>query len=391
MGKGTAILLVLLLLAAGYIYYSNPRVIDNIIDNAKNIRAPEKGQSGAGVQEKGWKDADGNGSPDIYIGDGIDAIRVNSTYIIFADRNKDGKIDAIYLDTTGDGNYDTAYLDEDYNGRTDTWKTALNGVESYAWDVTGDGIPDLYDTNGDGKVDAWDINSDGTIDERDIDFDGKPDLHDYNFDGTFDEFQEGTNFAPPSNGTSACPPTKEEAYKLFVRAYNNVTSLQQANASQEVLEEAYAKYLDAKACYDSFNGSGGTASSDASGMSIGDIKEATLKTPDEMAIKFSTGEIKAGGNWNEIDIGLEPWCVDYAAVIGHYIDIGEKSLENLTSSDIPASGYPTNEVSGEVKTGHVYINKNSDGTYTAFEILSHEKLGDCNHRAVIRYRNLGER
>ncbi|ADT84423.1 hypothetical protein [Thermococcus barophilus] len=257
MGKGTAILIVLLLLAAGYIYLSNPEVIDKVIDNAKNIKAPEKGQSESQVQEKGWSDTDGDESPDVYMGDGIDAIRVNSTYIIFADRNKDGKIDAIYLDTTGDGNYDTAYLDEDYNGRTDTWKTALNGVESYAWDVTGDGIPDLYDINGDGKVDAWDINSDGAIDERDIDFDGKPDLHDHDFDGTFDEFQGETDFAPPSNGTSACLATKDEAYRLFVNAYNNVTSLQQANASQEVLEEAYAKYLEARACYESFNSTSG--------------------------------------------------------------------------------------------------------------------------------------
>jgi len=51
----------------------------------------------------------------------------------------------------------------------------------------------------------------------------------------------------------SCPSSEEEAYRLFVNAYNNVTSLQQANASQEALEEAYARYLEAKACYGSFN------------------------------------------------------------------------------------------------------------------------------------------
>ncbi|WP_054840200.1 hypothetical protein [Thermococcus sp. JCM 11816] len=169
----------------------------------ETIASPSPGEKG------GWVDSDGgDGSKDVYIG-GDDYAEVPTTNgsILFVDRNKDGKIDAIYLDTTGDGSYDTAYLDEDYNGKTDTWRTTFNGgVDSYAWDITGDGIPDVYDSNGgDGKVDAWDTNSDGIIDERDVDYDGTPpDLHDYDFDGVFDEFERNVTLYPPesANGTS---------------------------------------------------------------------------------------------------------------------------------------------------------------------------------------------
>jgi hypothetical protein len=35
------------------------------------------------------------------------------------------------------------------------------------------------------------------------------------------------------------------------------------------------------------------------------------------------------------------------------------------------------------------VNRNSDGTLTAFELVSHEKIGDCSHRITIRYANLG--
>jgi len=47
----------------------------------------------------------------------------------------------------------------------------------------------------------------------------------------------------------------------------------------------------------------------------------------------------------------EPWCVDYPALLGHYIDLGEGSLDTLNPNEIPASGYPTDEVSGEIKPG----------------------------------------
>ncbi len=266
MGKLTGLLLILLLLGTAYIYYVNPHIIEDLTrvrDNFPNGMNPGGNTSSSGgffgdSVEKGWVDSNGDGSRDVYIGDEYAEVPMANGSVLFVDRNKDGKIDAIYLDTTGDGNYDTAYLDEDYNGKTDTWRTTFNGVESYAWDVTGDGIPDVYDSNGDGKVDAWDINSDGIIDERDVDYDGNPpDLHDYDLDGVFDEFEKNVTLYPPesANGTSGtflCPDNKEEAYRLFVQAYNNVTSLQSSGASDEEIQEAYAKYQKARACYESF-------------------------------------------------------------------------------------------------------------------------------------------
>ncbi|MDI3475821.1 MAG: hypothetical protein PWQ79_1195 [Thermococcaceae archaeon] len=404
MGKLTGLLLILLLLGAAYIYYVNPHIIEDLTrvrDNFPNGMNPGGNTSSSGgffgdSVEKGWVDSDGDGSRDVYIGDDYAEVPVKNGSIIFFDRNEDGKVDAIYLDTTGDGNYDTAYLDEDYNGKTDTWRTTFNGVESYAWDVTGDGIPDVYDSNGDGKVDAWDINSDGIIDERDVDYDGNPDLHDYDFDGVFDEFEKNVTLYPPesANGTSGtflCPDNKEEAYRLFVQAYNNVTSLQSSGASDEEIQEAYAKYQKARACYESFLT---TTTSAASSGEMGEINTVTLDTEGTMAIKFSTGELKGYDEisenvWDDVDLVAEPWCVDYPALLGHWIKIGEGNLDTLDPSEVPTSGYPTGEIAEEIKMGHVYVNLNSDGTLTAFELVSHEKTGDCSHRITIRYANLG--
>ncbi|ACS90502.1 MAG TPA: calcium-binding protein [Thermococcaceae archaeon] len=402
MGKFTAFLLILLILGGlYYIYNKNPDLIKDIIDDTNN--GGSSGQlsdntgggsnggsfssdnGGTASGESGWSDTDGDGAPDIYVSTGFGAVSINGSYIITKDRNEDGVIDAIYLDTTGDGDFDTSYLDEDYNGKTDTWITAFNGVKSYAWDLSGDGIPDVYDTNGDGKVDAWDLNSDGVIDEKDVDYDGTPDLHDYDFDGIFDEFEGGANIVPPENTSESftCPPSQEEAYELFVQAYNNVTSLMGSNASQEEQEEAYAKYLEAKACYESSLNSGTSISPPKEGT-FGEIYEVTLSTPTAMMLDFSTGDV--GGE--DGDIMLEPWCVDYPAILGNYAETNLISLEDVTVEDIPSSGY-TNEDAMEIKIGYVYINRNSDGSYTAFVVVTHEKIGECDHKVTLRYRTLG--
>ena len=76
------------------------------------------------------------------------------------------------------------------------------------------------------------------------------------------------------------------------------------------------------------------------------------------------------------------------ALLGHYVDLGEMSLEEVTVGDIPSSGYPSDEVSGEIKAGHVYANRNADGSYTVFALVSHEKTDDCSHRITIAYRNV---
>lgn len=191
------------------------------------------------------------------------------------------------------------------------------------------------------------------------------------------------------NGESTCAPNKEEAYRLFVQAYNNVTSLQSSGASNEEIQEAYAKYRKARACYESFLT---TTTSVSSNGEMGEIKSVILDTEGAVGVKFSTGELKGSDQsltWDNIDIMLEPWCVDFPALLGHYIDLGEKSLGKLSVEDIPTQGYPVDEVSGEIKVGHVYVNLNSDGSLTAFELVSHEKTGDCSHRITIKYANIG--
>lgn len=406
MGKLATVVILILLLVGFYIYYTNPHIIDDITrgsDDFKNGYPGSGGDSGtetrAGTEAggsfggTGWVKNSTTGSPEVYIGDDFAAVPVNSSYILFADRNRDGKIDAVYLDTNGDGNYDTAYLDEDYNGKTDTWKTTFNGVSSYSWDVSGDGFPDVYDTNGDGKVDAWDLNSDGVIDERDVDYDGNPDLHDYNFDGVFDEFQTNVSFAPPENGGTpgaasfTCPDNKEDAYRLYVQAYNNVTQLMAENQSSDEAKRAYEIYLQARECYESFSSSTTSSSGPVTGT-LGPMHQVTLDTDGAMAVRFSTGEVMESFGGKDVDLSVEPWCVDYPALLGHYIDIGKMDLEEVTVNDIPPSGYPNEEVSGEIKAGHVYVNRNSDGSYTIFALVSHEKTGDCSHRITIAYRNV---
>ena len=406
MGKLAAAIIILLLLLGLYVYFVNPHIIDDLAKQQDTFKGGHSNSGGSGsgaggsngaagegmgFSGTGWVENSTTGSLEVYVGDGFAAVPVNSSYILFADRNGDGRVDAVYMDTTGDGNYDTSYLDEDYNGKTDTWVTELNGVKSYSWDVTGDGIPDVYDTNGDGKVDAWDLNSDGVIDERDVDYDGNPDLHDYDFDGVFDEFESGVTIYPPENGSTSsgaftCPDSKDEAYRLYVQAYNNVTQLMAENQSSDEAKRAYEIYLKARECYESFSSS--TASSGPVTGTLGEVHRVTLDTDGVMAVKFSTDEVVESFGGEGVDLSAEPRCVDYPALLGHYVDLGEMSLDDVTVDDIPTSGYPSDEVSGEIKFGHVYVNRNSDGTYTVFALVSHEKTGDCSHRITIAYRNV---
>jgi len=407
MGKLTTFLLILIVLGAAYVYYTNPHIMDNLTRGVGDFKNGHSGSEGGsktktptgtlgdntgGFDGTGWVENETTGSPEVYIGEGLAAVPINSSYVIFRDRNKDGKIDAIYLDTTGDGNLDTAYLDNDYNGKIDTWVTKLNGVKSYSWDLSGDGIPDVYDANGDGKVDAWDLNSDGIIDERDVDYDGNPDLHDYDFDGIFDEFEGSATIYPPENESSSsatftCPDNEEEAHGLYVQAYNNVTKLMGTeNQSSDEAKRAYEIYLQAKECYESF--SSPTASSGQITGKLGEVHRVTLDTDGAMAVEFPTGELLESFGGEGVDLSAEPWCVDYPALLGHYVDLGEMSLDDVTVDDIPTSGYPSDEISGEVKPGHVYANRNSDGTYTVFALVGHEKTSECSHRIAIAYRNV---
>jgi len=136
--------------------------------------------------------------------------------------------------------------------------------------------------------------------------------------------------------------------------------------------------------------------SEQSSTSSDEVKEVILDTSgdnrEHAMIVFSTGSYTT--DWNNFDVGLEPWCRDNVAMCGNYADIGEKSLSDVTVSDIPTSGLDNKPGSycNDMELNHVYINKNNDGSYTAFSIVSHEKVGDwnswCNHKATIQYKNL---
>ncbi len=401
MGKFTALLLILLILAGLYIYHMNPHIIDDVVKIKDDLSEKDLsgGTSSTGTTategpnqsalNPGWNDVDGDGTPDVYVG-GVSAVNVNGSYVITRDRNGDGMVDAIYMDTTGDGSLDTAYLDNDYDGKTDTWVTELNGVKSYSWDMDGNGIPDVYDTNGDGKADAWDLNGDGIIDERDVDYDGNPDLHDYDFDGIFDEFEGSVTIYPPENGSEAgftCPDSREDAYRLYVQAYNNVTQLMAENQSSEEAKRAYEIYLKARECYESFSTSTTSSPGQVTGT-LGEIHMVTLDTDGASAVRFSTGEVVESFGGKDVDLSAEPWCVDYPVLIGHYVDLGEMSLEEVSVDEVPSSGYPSDEVSGELKAGHVYANRNWDGSYTVFALVSHERTSECSHKITIEYRNV---
>lgn len=120
---------------------------------------------------------------------------------------------------------------------------------------------------------------------------------------------------------------------------------------------------------------------------LGDFSHGVFDFSSENYVSF---------NDSSADISVEPWCVDYVALCGDYVNIGNKSLSNVTSSDIPSSGFPDEKISNfnfssyceKVLLNNTYINKNSDGSYTAFMITSHEKSGECNHQILVKYVNL---
>lgn len=132
-----------------------------------------------------------SGSNFIILGSGINS---SKGAIYFNDTNNDSIPDMAAMDTDDDGVPDTFIYDTNFDGKADLWQVLIGPAGSRkiasAWDLGGDGIPDVYDSNGDSKIDAWDLNGDGRIEQRDVDFDGKADLHDDDFDGVFDEVEK---------------------------------------------------------------------------------------------------------------------------------------------------------------------------------------------------------
>ena len=124
----------------------------------------------------------------------------------------------------------------------------------------------------------------------------------------------------------------------------------------------------------------------------GNIKEAILDTTSNSAIDFKNSNLTYEG----ADIGVEPWCVDYVGLCGNYVDIGQKTISDVTTSDIPSQGFPFDDLTKyefsyyceKVLLNHTYINKNKDGSYTAFVITDHQKIGQCDHKVTVKYKNL---
>ncbi len=129
----------------------------------------------------------------------------------------------------------------------------------------------------------------------------------------------------------------------------------------------------------------------------GNVVEDTLDTTSNSAIDFNTGNKFNNFSVDEsADISVEPWCVNSVGLCGNYVDIGQKSISNVTTSDIPATGFPYNDLNNynlgyycePVLLNHTYINKNKDGSYTAFVITGHQKIGQCDHTVTVKYKNL---
>ncbi len=220
-------------------------------------------------------------------------------------------------------------------------------------DENGDFETRYLDENYDGKTDLWIT----TLNNKksyawDLDADGIPDVYDTNGDGRIDAWD--------LNG-------------------DGVVDVRDADFDGDADMHDY----DFDGVFDEVWSAGGDSSA-SSGTAGSNVVKITLSTPNRMFLDFSSGY----GDENNFDIMLEPWCIDNAAINGNFADIGVMNLEAVTSANIPSSGY-LHEDTMEIEIGHVYINKNSDGSYTAFTIYSHQKTGDCDHEVLLGYKNLG--
>ncbi len=134
----------------------------------------------------------------------------------------------------------------------------------------------------------------------------------------------------------------------------------------------------------------GSSSTGSASASSG-IKEGTLNTQGEFCVSFVRDEFSKSF-LNDYDLSIEPWCIDGVALCGNYVSVGDVPL----SSDItiPSSGYLSDEAGfddcEEIDISKTYVNKNRDGSYTAFRIKDHQKLGNCSHSITFDYIMLGK-
>ena len=125
-------------------------------------------------------------------------------------------------------------------------------------------------------------------------------------------------------------------------------------------------------------------------------KTLTLSSVDDYSYSFVREEVTSRPAFDkDYDIMLEHWCTAKPGLCGNFLpvivpDVPDPDFDIIDS--IPESGYLWDE-SGfedciEVEEQQIYINKNRDGSHTAFKIVDHSKPSDCHHSIRILYRNL---
>ncbi len=129
------------------------------------------------------------------------------------------------------------------------------------------------------------------------------------------------------------------------------------------------------------NGNNGTSTQSG-------IKNLTLDTTNmnNFAFSFVTESYSDSSNY---DISAEPWCTSTPGLCGNYVETNSTSLDNIPN--IPSSGYLSDTAGFEdcanVNPNKVYINKNRDGSYTAFIITNSTKT-KCDWNLTIQYKQL---
>ena len=132
-----------------------------------------------------------------------------------------------------------------------------------------------------------------------------------------------------------------------------------------------------------------TGSSSSSSGSSPQTMSGVLDTTGNSMVSFVRNEFTSS-YISDYDLGLEPWCIDGVALCGNFAAIGNVPLSSSITP--PTSGYLSDEAGFddcvEIDPTQTYVNKNRDGSYTAFRITSHTKLGSCDHKIQFDYINL---
>lgn len=127
---------------------------------------------------------------------------------------------------------------------------------------------------------------------------------------------------------------------------------------------------------------------------VGDSSLKTVELDSETAsgIDLSTGKIYPKYN-KKMDLFVEPWCTDNPGICGNWVNTHKGNFDEVTS--VPSTGYLSDNAGymdcQEVVLNKVYVNKNKDGTYTKFKIISDDyRKSDsgCQHKITMEYINV---